>query len=410
MFQRKLILYRIVVVVTLLCGTAPAAEPDDAGAGLTALAELLVQVDDAEFQLDLLKGMHDALEGRRNVKMPTGWAPAYAKLSKSTNVQVRDKAQSLALIFGDPQAYALVRKTMLDAAAEAGSRRRAIELLVQNNTPQMAPALRALLADKAVRGAALRGLAAYDDAMTPAAILRHYNSLAPVEKTDAVQTLASRPAYATALLDAIEQEKIPSGDVSAFVARQLQGFGDAQLDQRIAKLWGTVRQTTEEKKSLIEEYKKTLTPARLKDADLVNGRLLYRRTCVQCHTLYGEGGKIGPDITGSNRANLDYILENILDPSAAVPRDYRVTNIVTDAGRLISGILGEQTEKTVTIQTVNERIVLDRTGIEQMQPSLVSMMPDGLFDKLTPQEIRDLIAYLATKTPVPLPDERPTAD
>ena len=58
---------------------------------------------------------------------------------------------------------------------------------------------------------------------------------------------------------------------------------------------------------------------------------------VQCHTLFGEGGKVGPDLTGSNRANLDYALMNILDPSAVIAKEYRPTIVITTDGRVITG-------------------------------------------------------------------------
>ena len=383
--------------LSLLTGTVRAAEDSS---GLAALVELIALADEPDFQLDLLKGMHDALQGRKSQKMPEGWGQVYAKLSKSKSADVRDKAERLALIFGDPQAFALLKQTMLDARATPEARRRAIAVLAENKAKYLAPDLQKLLADPAARGAAVKGLAAYDDAKTPAAVVQAYKLFTPDERRDAVQTLAARATYAHVLLDAIESNAIPSGDIPAAVARQLFDFGDEKLSGRLGKLWGSVRPTSEERKAQIAAQKKKLTPEVLKQADLANGRMLFKKTCVQCHLLFGEGGKIGPDITGSNRTNLDYILENILDPSDAVPREYRVTTIITDEGRLISGLVGEQNERTVAIQTVNERLVLDRQIIEAIRPSTVSMMPDGLFDKLSEVEIRDLVGYLGTKEQV----------
>jgi putative heme-binding domain-containing protein len=380
-----------------LCSSSVAEDPS----GLAALVELLGQVDEPDFQLDLLKGMHEALEGRRQEKMPDGWGQTYPKLAKSPSAAVRDKAQRLALIFGDRQALMALQKSMLDTKAPPEARRRAITLLAENKAAGLAPTLHKLLADPATRAAALKGLAAYDDPLTPAAIRKVYKSLPEAERLDAVQTFASRETYAYGLLDAVEAGLIPSRDVPAAVARQLYDFGDAKLTERLDKLWGSVRPTSDERRAQIAALKKSLSPEILKQADLPAGRALFKKNCAQCHLLFGEGGKIGPDITGSNRANLDYILENILDPSAAVPREYRVTTIVTDDGRLISGLLQEQSERTVAIQTVNERLVLDRSTIDAIRPSAVSMMPEGLFDKLASSEIRDLVAYLAVKSQVP---------
>jgi putative heme-binding domain-containing protein len=132
---------------------------------------------------------------------------------------------------------------------------------------------------------------------------------------------------------------------------------------------------------------------------------VFNRTCLQCHRLFDAGGDVGPDLTGSDRANPDYILENVLDPSAAVAREYTLTNIATTDGRLVSGIIREQNDRSVTIQTANERIVLPREDIDELKPSSVSMMPEGQLERLNPQEIRDLFAYLASGTQVAPPAE-----
>jgi putative heme-binding domain-containing protein len=373
----------------------------DDESGLEALAALLVQVDDASVQSSLLEGMHEALRGRRNVGRPPSWPQAYAKLAASADESVRDRALALALIFGDPQALESMRTTMLDGKAAKEKRELAIGLLVQSNAPKLAPDLQRLLVDKAVCGAALRGLAAYDHADTPRLILAHYAGLTDAEKQDALTTLATRREYASTLLDAVAAKQIAPRDISAFCARQIENLGDARLTQRLTELWGAVRQTSEERQAQIARLKQRLDDELLVKADLASGHKLFQKTCAQCHMLYGEGSKIGPDITGSNRDNLDYILENVVDPSAAVPRAYRMTTFAIDDGRVISGLVAEQTARTITVQTVNGVVVVDRSTIEAERPSEVSMMPDGIFDKLTADEIRDLVGYLRTKTPPP---------
>jgi putative heme-binding domain-containing protein len=126
---------------------------------------------------------------------------------------------------------------------------------------------------------------------------------------------------------------------------------------------------------------------------------------MQCHTLYGVGGKIGPDLTGSNRDHVDYVLNQVIDPSAAVPTQYQMQVITLNDGRLITGIVQEKTARSVVVQTATQRLVLAAEDIDQMKPSRMSMMPERQFDKMTPEEIRDLLGYLATHSQVPLPEE-----
>ncbi|MEQ8787053.1 MAG: c-type cytochrome [Pirellulaceae bacterium] len=376
---------------------APAAHmvhADDANAGLESLASLLLQVDDASVQRSLLEGMHQALAGRRNVGMPASWSKAYAKLSESADAQVRERALALALVFGDPRALATMRDLALDPRNKSDDRVSAIALLVQSNAPDFAPALQQLLDDDDVRAAALRGLAAYAHPRTPALILARYDALSPEERREALTTLAARPEFADALLDAVEAGKIQARDIPAYTARQIEGLGKPEIVERLVRLWGVVRQTSAQRREQIAQYKKSLDDELLKKASLASGKQLFEKTCAQCHTLYGKGGKIGPDITGSNRSNLDYILENVVDPSATVARAYKVVTFALDDGRVLSGIITAETARTITVQTVNEQVVVDRGAIEEQVVSEKSMMPDGLLDKLTADDVRDLVAYL----------------
>ncbi len=174
------------------------------------------------------------------------------------------------------------------------------------------------------------------------------------------------------------------------------------MTSRLSKVWGEIRLPDEKRKALMAQFKKMLTPKFLKRANLSNGRMLFQKTCMQCHMLHGEGGKIGPDLTGSNRANLDYILENVLDPSALVGKDYQLNKIELSNGRTLAGLIVEKSAARMTVQTVNEKVVVAVDDVDDITVLKTSMMPDGLFDKLKRTEVRDLIGYLASPTQVPL--------
>jgi putative heme-binding domain-containing protein len=136
---------------------------------------------------------------------------------------------------------------------------------------------------------------------------------------------------------------------------------------------------------------------------LSQGRALFQKNCASCHVLYGEGVKIGPDLTGSNRKNLDYLLENIVDPSASVGADFRTLIALLDDGRVINGVITATSERTLTLQTAQEPVTLDRNSIGSMQQSNTSLMPDGLLQNLSSEQIRDLVGYLMSSSQVPLP-------
>ena len=370
---------------------------------LLPLVRILAESNDECLRLDVLRGMHDALQGRRNVTAPEGWSEIYRKLSDSKNAEIREKVLQLSVLFGDPQALAALRKTAADSKADAASRRIALQTLIEKRPPDLLPLLRQLITDRALRGLALRGLASYSDPATPALILEHYSSFTDSEKADAVATLASRPEYALALLDAMEQGRVPRRDLSAFTVRQLLSFNDKKLTERLTRIWGTIRPPSQEKTAALAKYKAMVPAAALKKANREHGRALFVRNCATCHTLFGEGAKIGPDLTGSQRANPEYLLIKLLDPSAVVAKDYQMTIITTTAGRILSGLVKEESDKALTLQTQNEVVRLPKFDIEERRRSEQSMMPDGLLAPLSAAEVRDLIAYVSGPGQVPLP-------
>jgi putative membrane-bound dehydrogenase-like protein len=384
------------------CVLAAASDPAEA---LRQVAAALASAHSDAVRRDLLRGIRDALAGRKGSKPPAEWAALYRQLTAAKSAEVRGLADDVGLLLGDPGAIAAVKARMTDKGAPAAVRVAAIDRLAGQKIAGLAPALRDLLADPAVRGAALRGLAAYPDAATPAAILRAYPSFTSAEQADAVQTLAARPAFAHALLNAVAAGTVPKNAITAFTARQIQSLNDKSVREQLAKVWGTVRPASATRQAQAAKYKQLLTSDSLKGANAAHGRAIFTRNCAACHKLFGEGGDVGPELTGSQRAKLDYVLENVLDPSAVVPSEYRMTTFILLDGRVITGIVRKETPQAVTVRTVNEEVTIPVADIDARKPTKLSVMPDGLFDVLKDEEVRDLVAYLASTRQVPLPPD-----
>ena len=131
----------------------------------------------------------------------------------------------------------------------------------------------------------------------------------------------------------MEKGEIPANAISPSQARQIANLGDEKLSARLVELWGAVRETPAEKKKELEKWKSLLTKEAVASADPVRGKQFFAQSCGACHVLYGEGGKIGPDLTGSDRHNVDYILESTINPSDVIPADYRLTVFTLRDGR-----------------------------------------------------------------------------
>jgi putative membrane-bound dehydrogenase-like protein len=371
-------------------------------APVNALLERAMGRSSEAFAQDLLEGMSQAVAGWRNATPPDAWPALQSELAKSANPELRRKVWSLALLFGDQSAFDELRAVALDKSAGAPMRRAALRTLIDQRPPGLVSLLEELVADKETAVTAVQGLMAFDDPAIPSRVIERYHLFPFEERPKVISALASRPAFAEALLEAIGSGKIERQALSAYDARQIRSAGLDKLNKQLSLVWGDIRATEQDKAELIERYKAQLTPERLELADLSRGRELYVQACASCHKLFGEGGELGPDLTGSGRDNLDYLLENLIDPSAIMAADFRMSIVTLQDGRVLSGILGPETERTMTIKSPAEELTLAREEILQIESSPLSIMPEGIIEGLEEQQVADLIAYLMSPRQVPL--------
>jgi putative membrane-bound dehydrogenase-like protein len=371
--------------------------------GLAALLKTLETIDDAAVQSDVMHGMDSAFAGQRHVPMPPAWSAVYPRLTKSSDAYVRFIARNLALIFGDAGALAELRRSAADKSANPSARGEAVDALVHARDPQATALLNDMVSDPALADTALKGLAEVGDDKTPGLVLDHYASFSEDQKRQAVNVLASKPAFAMKLLDAIEAGAVPHKDISAFTVRQLVSLNDKPLTARVEKTLGVARPTAKDKAADIARFKKELSPDVLKAADPRHGRLVFSKTCAQCHTMFDAGGNVGPNLTGSQRQNLDYLLENIIDPSAIVAKDYYMTVVDTKDDRTIIGIIKEESDAALVLRTPTGDMTIPKPEIAKRKTQPVSLMPEGLLQGLKPDEVRDLVDYLQGSTQVELP-------
>ena len=373
-----------------------------ANSGLPAVVRALGKSNDTDEQLTILKAVRKALAGQRKVKPPADWVDVYSRISASSPDSVKNEATAVGVTFGDAAALKATRKLVASTQAAATLRRDALQALLAAKDPKLVKTLQVLLGDPALREAALSGLAMYDDPQTPAMILATYSSLPDNEKRSALATLASRSPYGRQLLEAVSQNQIPKTDLSADLIRQLHNLQNKEIDEMLGNVWGQVRSTAADKAALIAKYRELLAKKTEHAPDPNLGRTVFGRTCQQCHVLYGAGTNIGPDLTGSNRADVEYLLTNIIDPSALIAKDYQPTVVITSDGRVITGIVSNENDKAVTIRTATETIILPKNEIEERTLSKTSMMPDDQLKQFTSHEILSLFAYLRGKSQVPM--------
>lgn len=370
-------------------------------APLAALLKLTTDKPVA-FQTDILTGMNEAFTGWRKAPKPATWDALVAKLDPS----LADRARDLGALFGDGRALDEVRRVALDKTADIALRKVALQTLIDSRTPEARQICEQLLSERYMNAIAIRGLGQENDPALGAKMVGAYKNFFLGDRPQAITVLVTRPAWAHALLDAIAAGKIPRTDITAFHARQIHNLGDAELNTRLTEVWGDLRESPDGIKQLIARLRTFLTPEAIAKADPHAGRQVFAGICATCHTLYGEGGKIGPDLTGANRDNLDYLLENIADPSAVVAPDFRLSIITLKDGRVLSGMITTKTDRTLTLRTMTDVQTVERAEVAKIEESPLSMMPEGLLAAFTPEQTLNLFSYLMGHQQVSLPEAK----
>lgn len=355
----------------------------------------------AAFQADVLTGLSEALRGWSKARKPAAWDALQKNLANSPDAKLRQFTRDLNALFGDGRALDDVKRVALDRKADLAFRRAALQTLIEQRPADLREICEQLLDVKFLNSTAVRGLALFDNPAIGEKLAESYLKFHPSERPAVIETLASRPAFARPMLEEMAAGRIPRTDLTPFHARQVRSFGDAALTQRLAEVWGQLRESPAEKKQFIAQLKTKLTPAVLAAADKSQGRVVFNTACAACHTLYGHGGQMGPDLTGSGRDNLDYLLDNIVDPSAIVNADFRMSIVDLKDGRTLNGLIAAKTDRTLTLKTQTETLMLERSGIETLRDSALSLMPEGLLEGLNEAQVRDLLAYLMHRSQVP---------
>ncbi len=360
---------------------------------------------DYSVQQSVLIGLQAGLRGWVNAKEPSNWKSFSEKFKDTQDALALEAIKDLSLIFGDGMSNEEAKRIVLDNNAEIGLRRSALQALVHNKPDVMREVCEAVLGDARLNLVAVEGLASVDDPAVAELIVKRYRSFRAPVRSQVISILCSRKSFAKVLLQSVAAGKIAAGDITAFDARQLMSLEDEEVNRLLAEHWGQLNDSSEAKLAAIAKLKSRLITQDIQLRDKGHGRALFTKHCAKCHRMYGEGEIVGPDLTGANRSDLDYLLNNIVDPSAVVSKDFRMSIIATTDDRVMNGLIVAKNENTLTLQTQNERVTLPMAEIAEIKQTSKSPMPDGLLDQLNEDEVDDLIAYLRYPVQVTLPSD-----
>ncbi len=371
-------------------------------ADLAIVAQLIENAPNPAERERLLTAVGEAFKGRQIENIP----PALRQAIAGVGGKADPKLVMLKLRLGAASAQdaALALKLIRNDEEKTQAQRiEFIQALGDSRQPDaIAPLLHAArnASSHSVRRAALRALQAFDDPQIGREILTAYSTLPADQgvRPQAIDVLSKRPAWAVALLREVEAKKIKATDVPFEVIERIKLHKDSAIAPLVQKLWGHTRQTPKELQQRMAAVAKVVTSGQ---GDSAAGKQLFTTACAACHKLHGEGQTIGPDLTGYERDNLDFLLLAIVDPNAGLREEYTNFELETTDGLLLTGYIIERAAQSVTIEDgLQGRVIVPKSKIKSLQASATSRMPEGLLDALNEQQVRDLFGYLRSKGPV----------
>jgi putative membrane-bound dehydrogenase-like protein len=364
---------------------------------LTACAKLLNLSPDANHTTRLTTAFERAFEGRPIPPLPDVLAEALGRtggrFAMLLGVRQRDdRAIDAALVIAtDSKAKPIDRLQFIRALGD-------VQAKPDKTVPLLLDLVRSA-GDDSLRIGALAAMQKFDAPEAGADVVSAFNALPKSVQPAALSFLASRDEWALALMRAVDSGTIKGRLVPEDVIDRLRSHELPQVARLVALHFPDTRGSKAELEQKIARFKSTLSAGG--GTPLAGKELFYGKVaCASCHTVFDKGGHIGPDLTSYDRRNLDNMLLAIVNPSAEIREGFEDYIITTKDGRTLDGFKVEEDGKVFILRgTDGQNNVIPVEQIKTRRVSPKSLMPEGLLDGLTEEELRDLFAFLASTTP-----------
>jgi len=361
---------------------------------LEACAKLLKLCPNPEDAKLLLVGFEAAFSGRTFPELPPELAQAVASYSKYS--------LAIALRQGKEEAFEEALRVLQDERAEKSRQVQYLQILGEVHQPKALGTLLKLATgspDSAVRGAALLALQRYDDPDIAPAILAAIPQMTDDVRPLAWSLLTSRTKHARQLLAAVAAGRLAKESVPRESVQRLGLLRDDAFQAVVRQLWGDLSPAAPA--DLQKEIERLSQVVQAGSGVPKHGRSLFQQHCGKCHALFGEGGRVGPDLTAYNRSDLQTMLLSIVHPNAEIREGYATYVLLTRDGRTMVGCLVEQDPQVVVLRGDDGKDVpIPRSEIDSFEARKTSLMPEGLLKPYTDQQVRDLLAYLRCTQPL----------
>jgi len=360
---------------------------------LEAYRRLLLLAPDASTRAALVAAFEQAFEGRALAEVPEALARAIQQAGGgSLALQIRQ---------GNRAALDAIVNSLWREGVAAEERVAAVRVLGELPDDRGRRPLREVLASSADPQVAWESLQVlrgdtHDQVATDA--LRRWHAWTPDQRHQALRVLATRPNWTRSVLFAIEQESLAHEDVPPDVVQQMAWLDEPSIRVRVQRRWPDLDQDAGRVQAETARVRQALESG---GSDPYAGRELYRTHCAKCHTLYREGGQIGPNLTAYPRHQVPNLMLQVVNPSLEIREGYETWVAELHDGRVVTGFLVDQDPHSLVLRAmdgVNVRVA--REQLEQLRREVRSIMPAGLTEPLTEQQLRDLFAFLRLSQPL----------
>jgi putative heme-binding domain-containing protein len=291
----------------------------------------------------------------------------------------------------------------LSAERPVQIRRVAVRLLGRRPSPGVSSLTRLLLPENPaeVQSAAVNALSDADDPVAAGFALAGWERYTTSTRHQLAAAALRSGALANALLTALERGKILLIEVDPSTRQGLQKARNAELRARAAALFQSA--ASRDREQVVQSFRTAVQLA----GDRKAGAAIFARACLQCHALQGEGARVGPDLSGIATHSRETLLVDILDPSRQVLPDFASYTVVPVDGETLSGLITAETASSITVRRPNAPdVTIPRSQIKELNADGKSLMPEGLEQGLTMQDMADLLSFLRQPEAALLPKEK----
>jgi len=366
------------------------------GVSLTACGQLLSLAPDVDLAKPVIEGIQEGIATTDLQTLPRELTTEMNKYLKAVGqaplaLQLRERNQT---------AINSALEVIANPLAAVGDRVTYIKIIGEASIEEAIPVLLKLVADTnvktSIRKTAIEALGRFQDPAIGAKVASLYPDklrAEPALRVAAFDLFSSRKTWAEPFLRMIsETRQVQPSDVPDPVIRQFQLLDQQEINVLIDTIWPDLPVDNQLKLETAKRIQQAVTS---QTPNLTNGRMLYLRQCGSCHKLNQEGGIIGPDLTGYDRSNLQYLITNIIDPNVDIREGYVNYQVITADGRNIVGTIADRSSELLLIKSFGgTEFRIPSQQVKQLKAQNISIMPEKLLDNLSVKELCDLFGYL----------------